>query len=361
VIFNNEWSDIMKRQELKRETEFVFAPHTRKLMLKPRSSPLAAVALTATLGALMSGCMDATAQPTPAIPAPLAALTDAHTLLLEKNYLGMTLAMRDALKASANDRDVVQNVGQLLVAAAADSADPLPVDWKIPAGMSGVKITQSRRERANGSVGWKMRIQGDLAAPGSVSQIQMIRYPNEVVLDKHTSVGEWIEDKWQAQDYFSFTTKSQREAFADGLYLLNITMTNGAGVQGWFILSNLRATTAPEVLTPRGGDIVRTGTPTLSWENWYSTQYRSSDIRGAFVSVKSVSESGEWTDQWQRSFSSRDSIPTSSIVGHEGDGVPSLNPGPYIVVLNYHESRPFGDLRLRREGSRVVPFTVTAD
>jgi len=287
------------------------------------------------------------------------ALSEAHKFRVEGKFGDMTNAVRDALRASANDPAIAKNASKLLRAAALESRRPLPMDWTVPDGMSNVKLTQSRRERANGSVGWKLRIQADLVAAGVVQQLQIVHYPNRIILDKQAGIGEWIEGNWQGQPFFTLTSGSEATSFPEGLYLLNITMTSGTSVLGWFVLSDLEADSSPIVTSPRSGEVLNSASPEVTWENWYSSHYRTDERRSAFLGIRAVNAQGEWTDAWE-TFWSND-IPTSARVGDGGNGVPSLVNGDYVAVLNIREAYRFGDIRMRREGSRLVPFKVLVE
>ena len=312
--------------------------------------------LAATFAATACSAPDAQAGSfTPTIDAH-AALTEAHESYLQQDYPGMVKNLRAALINSGNDALVARNASNLLAAAAAENHDDIPVDWKVPVGMSGVKITQIRRERPSGSVSYKFRVSGNLTVPSSVSQIQVIRYPNEVVLDKQGAVGEWEEASYHAERYFNLVTKNRDETFPEGLYLINIAMAGGESVQGWFILSDTVASRSPTVTQPLAGEVLTTATPTFKWEDFRSPEYKPYESRNATLVVRAVNQAGEWDERWETDFST--TIPTEATVGVGGQGVHALENGPFVMVISFREGRRFGDLRLRRDGSRIVPFTV---
>lgn len=288
------------------------------------------------------------------------ALENAHRAFLQSKYRAMNDWLRKALMLSSNDPLFVNNASQLLEKAYEAKRDGrLPADIALPDGVTAVKVGEIYRERFEQKPQWRIRLGGDIKQQDFVQQIRIVRYPNEVIMDKNAGVGAFESDARNGGFYFNATSDLKPTPFQDGLYLFDIATADGQNKQGWFILSDLAVNTAPKVLAPKPHDALSTQQPMVRWEEYRSERLKNYDIRSISASISSVLDNGDWDDKWE--FYTDDPSVTSSEVGVDplGSGVTSLEPGKYIVKVNYREKHQFGPLRVRRESLTVVPFSVT--
>jgi hypothetical protein len=290
-------------------------------------------------------------------------LKAAHAAFLEGDYRTMTLALKDVLSVEDGDRDERANALALLERAyAALGRQPMPADWTLPAGVGALKIGVRRKEKPDG-VFYNLHVSGDQAALGTVTQVQLVRFPRQVVLDRGAGLGEWEEDAAPAVGNeppditWSLSSDNAREPPGDGLYELTLKLRDGATTAGWVILGNLIATASPHVLAPSPGATVRASGLTARWRPFRSPELRPFERRGFSIGVYATDLGRDWEPLWRRW--SKEPETSSLEMGKGADGtVVPITPGRRALTVLYRETRQFGPVQLRREASTLVPFTV---
>jgi hypothetical protein len=278
-------------------------------------------------------------------------LAKAHSLVLEKDFLGAVQAARTALQESNNDSQVAANVNALF-----STMTDLPCDWRVPEGVVGLKVTQRARKNGEGDPRYILRVGANVVAADHVNQLQVIRYPNEVVLDLQAGIGELEQGSFEGEPFFDLRTERRAAPFPEGLYLLNISTQAGQSVEGWFILQDMVTSTFPMITEPTRNAVVTTGSPRISWLDYRSPEYRDGEFRNMTIAMRFVRPDDEWEDRWEDFYSG--TIPTTVTVGQGGETAAPLQDGNHVISLSYREGRRFGDLRLRREATTIHPVVV---
>ncbi len=273
----------------------------------------------------------------------------AHHAYLKGDFKTMTAEVRETLKG--NDPTASKNAIELVEKAYETSGGNLPCDWKLPPGVKAMRIALKHHHRPERD-DFALKISG--AAPhGLIKNLRLTRYPDTVMLDKATSLGEWAEeDDLEDGPEYSLDGPRGNEPAAEGLYLVDIELASGSVTHGWFILSGMLSSETPSVAVPSVGQSFSTVNPTLRWQNFRSPEYRPFERRGLWLGVAQMDPpSFQWKLAWSKWLA--DPELTEITVGPK-----ALDKGRYFFYVAYSEKRGFGDLRLGRESVTVTPFTV---
>jgi hypothetical protein len=200
---------------------------------------------------------------------------------------------------------------------------------------------------------YKLSIWLNAPTDSRVAQVQLVRFPNDVILDKEAGLGFYTADK-RADGTFDLALSTAggglREPPAEGLYLLNFRLDDGSVTQGWFVLDNLTSNAMPVVAAPAVGAHLPPGPVSFRWEDFRSSSYDPCESRRLRINIgKNLPQYPYWEPTWK--FSQQN--PTATSV--ESDAVA---PGDYWVTVAYDETRQFGDLTLTRNSRTGRPITV---
>lgn len=277
-------------------------------------------------------------------------LTQAHEAYAQGNYAQMADSVVKTLMTEA-DPVVRENAVQLFQAGVSASQGEIPANWTLPEGIEDMKVGVRYRTRAERS-DYKLKVHGNLKKLGVLKQLQVVQFPNTVVMDKAAGIGEYVEqkDEFDGTPYYDLGSEGQKRPFETGLYLINIETASGEKVQGYFILtSDLNVAEAPYVKSPSEGQTFVNGTPTITWKDFHSSQYRPEEYRRLGISIVSVQPDGQWNDKWL--YWAKDPAPNvqSVTVGKDGKGVKELENGDYLVVVGFSERHRFGPLQIARD------------
>jgi len=283
-------------------------------------------------------------------------LAAAHDAYLRSDLAALSASVKEALKDP--DEGVRRNALELIEKAYADGRR-IPADWKLPREVPKMKVAVRRMHRVDGD-GYDMRLYGNMVQPKMITQLQLVKYPDQVVLDLAKGIGTW-EESFDPEDGPEFELDGPRYPSApeEGLYLLNIETRTGAKVAGWVILSGLNSTATPQIAVPTPNQVFETATPTFRWTDFRSPQYHPEERRTLWIGVgESATPESEWKNVYSlfEEGPSRESVEVGSA---PGTGPTRLSPGRHVFYLDYKESRRFGDLSVRRESAVIVPFFVS--
>lgn len=290
-----------------------------------------------------------------------ASLDQAHEAFLARDYGALTASLRETLGGPEVDSVVRQNALDLLAKAAEETQGNLPVNWTPPPGVSDLKFTQSLKQEPDGLV-HKIKIRGDLAAVDTLKQVQVVRFPDLVVLDRQAGLGEYSTSP-EAEGAFSFDLEREMPAaLQEDLYIVRFELKDGTQSEGWFIVDDLAASTTPNLISPAVGETFRHGHPEFVFEDFRSPEYKSYEIRRLNINAaRLIPTDPGWDLSW--GFYVRDPDLTRITVGPHPDalGVDELEPGRYWVSVEFLEERRFGPMKLRRGAKTGRPIYIRAD
>ncbi len=289
-------------------------------------------------------------------------VTQAHEAFLKKDYARMSSKIRSALQSSPRDPAVKENLfGLLRKTVAALGIESLPIDWSVPSELSNTRIVF--RRFAQDSIKYTIAFQGDgpTETDSGIQKLQIIKYPDQVIADRETGVGEWYSKLDQgANSTFELKSTPSMTRPETGLYLLNIGLKNGKQVDGWFIVDDESFSgESPELLSPANGEVTSNPTPVIQWKDFKSSHYKPFEKRAMSVVIATNNPPQyEWNPKWELHLSSPD-LTEATVGSTEGaTGVSRLEKGRYRTMISFREQRSFGNMRLIRNSIVTHPFTV---
>lgn len=261
------------------------------------------------------------------------------------------------IMAEAKGKTNLGSIAVKLKEYAKTHGEVVPTGWSLPEDFKFLVFSQERKlkvpknqvEYVLSFFGW---MQEGKAVPES---IQLIRYPNEVLIDKEKSIGSWWGEgtmEGETTKTFHSDTAITNAPSKEGLYLINIKMPNQKEfTKGWVIVSQMAATDAPLVQSPQPGQVFKTPNPTLRWANYKSTKLRSFESRKRLLSV------GLIEDDWKKVWGKSEVMPgneTSFKLGKEN----SLIDGTYTFIHSMQERWFLGDMLMQRQSATSSRFLV---
>jgi hypothetical protein len=311
------------------------------------------------LTVLLSTWMTATAwAATPAT----AGVQRAHQAYLDGNGKVLLSEIKFVLEQNPNP-SVQKNMLDLFSAAQKNKVfNATEPNWHLPKEITYAGVESLRRYRLeSGKVVYSMNLSVDVVNGAELEQLQLIRYPNQVVLDKNANVGDWtssVNTDGQAVNNWA-STPTSISPNDEGLYLLNIQIKGQPAVQGWFILANKNASANPVVLAPKMNQVFSDNQPLFRWNQYLSPEFKPGEsVRvGLRISQAGGDEPGvaqiRLKDPKAAFYKYGDRGVTDDFRGPT-----SLVPGDYQFHITYREAEKFGDLQIRRSSSTKIPFSV---
>lgn len=234
----------------------------------------------------------------------------------------------------------------------------LPADWKLPETITSLKINVERR-RVGDKVKYEMNLKGESTQADYIDQLQVIKFPNKVLIDKKNEIyREWEEEIWDGTPEFKGSSARQPEKFVQGLYLINIDTVDGKEIRGWFVLTDENSTDTPEVYRPNFDETLEGPNPVVSFEDFKSPEYGGFEYRGLWVGVTRLYDDS-WVYLWghYEGNPKRTSVKLGAVSENSLEKV-SLLPGRYWLTVKYTEMKKFGDLKIGRASREAKEFKV---
>ena len=177
-------------------------------------------------------------------------------------------------------------------------------------------------------------------------------------MDKKAGNGEWEVDPEDDSTFeFQLSLPDRNEPLDDGLYFVHFETNRGERTTGWFIMSNLSSSTAPDVQSPANEQVFATGQPPVRWSDFQSPEGSKNERRAALIFVTSLDDPN-WTLLWYL----YDFEPTNfeATIGADprGNHKLDLDDGRYWFALTDYEQRQFGPIRVRRGSRTARPFSI---
>lgn len=235
----------------------------------------------------------------------------------------------------------------------------LPLGWDLPHDI--LTIVASNRRVAHPALDrtqFGISLYGVLRDDISIDQIQLIQYPNKVILDKQAGIGNWnYNQRSQSRPAtFSLGIDNLGESAKPGLYLMNIKIQNQPMVKGWLIMSRVQAASTPQVKSPQINEIYHTNQPTIRWKNFESDDLKPMEQRKRKIHIHdAASDEGRWF--FSEIYADRSE--EIKIGSPRAQGVTELRNGNYRFEISFEERRFFGGFLIGREAATQIPFSVS--
>ena len=282
-------------------------------------------------------------------------LREAHEAFLKGEWREMGQKIRSVLAHAPNDVRVLNNVSGLLKKTR-EMNKQVPVDWKLPKEISYLK-TSIRHMKYQGEDAFRYQFNLDVTDKDLLEQVQLIRYPNEVLIDKLAGIGEMSVEHNGSADDFWFGTELTQEEPKMGLFLVNLKIKGQDTVQGWIVLEdNMVASKTPRVLSPVAGATVRVDRPTFDFDNFFSPEFQDGEQRRLYLTIR---PKGDEDHKWTAKVLDPDL--TSATMGEGatiGEGLSRLGNASYRGTVMFEERHRFGPTWVSRQMGETVPFVV---
>lgn len=288
-------------------------------------------------------------------------LSNAHSAYLSRDFKTMATELKNTLKEHPNDPLIRENAFSLLRQAYDISGTQgVPVDWRLPEEVTKMKVAVRLVQRDMPE--YSFEVYGEILQENLFRQLKVTRYPDQVILDKKTGIGEWEESPNVKEKMFEYNFRStkSRQPIPGGLYLLSVELSNGKSVDGWFLIDdNLNSSATPNVIVPAYGETLHTGNPTFRWDDFHSPEYKPSERRSLWIGIARVEAPNyDWEPKWSMYADAPDLNEVIIGTHSEGEGVSKLEDGHYHFRIQYNERRRFGDLIIGRQSITHRPFSI---
>ncbi len=295
-------------------------------------------------------------------------------LVSEENLLGLynqviTQAQEERLPKylikEAAGQTTLDSIYEKLKAYESKNGKIVPLGWSLPEEFKIIVAGVDRKYDAyKGQTGYSLGLFGWLHdAEEMPEQVQVIRYPNTVILDKESGIGDWSDGrKWKnPKPTFSFGAELDANPPKDGLYLLNLKMKGKKLVQGWFVVSAMTLSEAPLVSTPFMGQVLKSENPTVKWLDFTSQKYRNFESRKRMLFVYKIREDSRHSVWGQKQVfpDDRESVVVEAFTDNDGNSDVKITKGNYEFEATFQERWFVGDLLMQRSTTTKVPFSVS--
>jgi hypothetical protein len=287
-------------------------------------------------------------------------LKKAKAALEKKDFVSMVTELKGAVENSGAKESVVKEVEQLLEKGFLSAGpDGLPAPWKLPQEITklkvGIRLTQKNSELVH-----SIKVYGEVKPNFKLEQVRLVRYPNEVIVDRKAGIGNWMEApaRGKRDPEFGLEVSRGQNPAAAGLYLLDAILDNGTKFDAWFFISkDMNYSKAPKLKMPKAGEVLSTVNPVLEWSDPISREPRPYENRAIWIGVFLIEPPSPLL-KWE--LGKRSPTLTTAQVGktEHGQGVSELTNGKHTLSITYNEERTFGGIFLRRESSVNSFFQV---
>lgn len=263
-----------------------------------------------------------------------------------------------SLLGEATGRPNLFTVDRKLRAHEREHGPVVPLDWALPEGVRLlVFISEKAYDPMQDRTEYRAGLFAGLDAPGLLEDVKVVRYPDEVLLDK--AHGGWHETLLGEEKvpFVSLGAGDLAGPVKEGLYLLVLKVKGQPAVNGWFLYSHATPAAVPVVKTPSLNEAFATGKPTLRWIDFKSPQYRPFEHRKRALSIRSE----ESSPLPGLKLLEINPPPGSTLALGSEPGFPGkLAPGRYTFGISFEERWLAGaGLFVGRKSGTDVPFSIT--
>lgn len=289
------------------------------------------------------------------------AVQKAHEAYTRGDGNAVVAEVKSALEQSNGQSAIKKNMLGLYAAAARNGLlKNVEPNWHLPKELTYAGFESQRRYKVeNGKVVYFLAVSLGVQNGASLEQLQVIRYPDQVVFDKAANIGNWnitpgtVEtDIWAG----SSQTMTPNE---EGLYLLNVQVKGQPMVQAWFILTDKNSSASPVVNSPKSGQALSDDRPLFKWNAFRSPEFKQGEKTRIDVKFNIARGDEPEVSQVRMIDSNATSYRFGDKTGvKEFNGPEKLAQGDYMLSIVYREVEDFGGLQLKRTSSTKVPFTI---
>ncbi len=279
-----------------------------------------------------------------------AMLEKLHRSYITKNHGAVFKEAKSLLMNYPYDPIVTQNVLEVVEKVKQNnSLSGIDFGYQLPDSVQMFVVYTRMKKYLNQN--YNLTISGTNTVAQNISQFKLTRYPDEVLYDTASDVGELTEEFDQKNKEYNFSIKGKptRNRAKEGLYLFNLVTKNGDETKGWFILTSSDiAEETPTLVTPNTNQVVKDTNPEITWNDFKSSKYKPEEFRA--VSVTVIKNDGDkYPDVWGM-FDSHSAL-TSVKIGSsapESYGANKLEDGSYSTILAYRERVMVGPIWVGR-------------
>lgn len=285
----------------------------------------------------------------------------AHEAYLKNDGKTLALAVKAGLELAKNQGPVKKNLLGLFSAAEKNGLlQNIEPNWILPKEITYASFESHRRYKLeNGKVSFFLAVSMGVAPDQELEQLQVIRFPDQVILDKAANIGNWNITTNSRETNFWAGTDQKVTQNEEGLYLINLKIKGQPMVQAWLILADKNSSSSPVVTEPALKQIFTTNQPVFKWRKFVSPEFKQNEA--SRISIRVTKTDSEETEVSQVRL--KDSKATSLKFGDsnavvEVNGPDQLSTGDYYFNIAYREVENFGGFQIRRTSSTKVPFSV---
>jgi hypothetical protein len=332
------------------------------MSIRSALSPL----LTLSALSLATGCSSTESTPTgvssppPSSPAPTAApgaLQAAHEAWLAGDFIAVGERIRDVLLDPAAGELAKENALELLDKSYEAQNGKLPSRFVFPVGFEAMTLGALRGQSKFGpyrALHLYARVKDGTAA--RITNIQVRRLPDEVLLDKASNRGE-VRVRHDMPGFEDVLLEATRLSTLpdDGVIAIRIDVDGAPVVDTWVLARHLVSSAAPEVATPLPSTTLSDGNPMVRWTPFRSPEHAAYEDRTLSVHVQDEAAKKSAWDFWT---GSPGEIGSVRIGEHGNAPKTSLEPSTYWLTVTMGEERRFGPIHLARRSTAGIPFNV---
>ncbi len=289
------------------------------------------------------------------------ALRKAHEAYARGDGNALVAEIKATLEQSGGQSAIKKNMLGLYAAAARNGLlKNVEPNFQLPKELTYAGFESQRRYKVeNGKVVFFQAVSVGVQNGATLEQLQVIRFPDQVVFDKAANVGNWYVSSGTSETDLWGGSSQTVTPNEEGLYFLNVQMKGQPMVQAWFILTDKNSSASPVVNSPKPGQVSSDDRPLFKWKAFHSPEFKQGENTRIALKVNRVA--GDETEV--SSVRLIDSKATSYRFG-DTSGVKDFNgperlvPGDYMMYIVYREVEDFGGIQLKRASSTKVPFSV---
>lgn len=279
-------------------------------------------------------------------------LLSARRAYMEGNQDLALSELKTTFEQNRKDAAVTGNAFGLLRQVINNESTSAPPDTKLPPELSYFMIQVRRDLVRNGQVQYTLDMRASQKTTAQISMMKLSYFDGDTLLDSATGLGKVTRETIGQEKSYKITRHYLSSAPAEGPVEIFVNFDNGRSWHGWAPLTDLVASTSPEILYPRENEIIDTGTPTFTWIDTVSPEFKSWEKPSYWADIYDYRQD-PWIDLVQKDSYNSDGLPEITVPAAK-----ELANGSYGFVVNHGETRKFGDIRLRRAGVTFRGFTV---